>query len=109
MITRRFAWFLSSVACLTFLTYVGLVVLATGCASMSVAQSGSHHHSQESTPSALCAWSCQMISQSGPAVSVAMARVSLVATPVPLPHASTYSITPSAFHSSRAPPVVSLG
>lgn len=79
MTTRRCACLLGSVACLTIGLYLALVVLATGCASMPLSSSETHHHSQESAHAPLCAWSCQMVSQSGLVASAPMAVVTLVA------------------------------
>ncbi len=109
MPTRRFVCSLGSVACLTIALYVALVVPATGCVSMPLSSSEGHRHSEESAHASLCAWSCQMISQSGPTASVPPVVADLLATPVGLPHAPTHSIVHSASPSSRAPPVCSLG
>ena len=109
MITRRFAWFLSSVACLMVFVYLALVVLAAGCVSMPVEPSGTHHHSQESAHSPLCAWSCQLVSQSGLVASVPMAIISLVAISVVIPVLHSHLASPSASRSSRAPPVFTFG
>lgn len=106
---HRFDHLIGHVACVTILTYLGLVLLATGCAAMSVEPTGAHHHSQEASHSSLCAWSCQMISQSGPAASVPMAVVSFVSAPAMLPHAHPQLHTSVAPRSSRAPPSLSLG
>lgn len=91
------------------LVYLGLVVLAAGCASMSIVPSDSHHHSHDATHSALCAWSCQIMSQDGLVASVPTAGVSLVV--IPLASSLTYSQAASPFASrlSRAPPVFALG
>ena len=110
MTTRRFAWFLSSVACLTVLVYLGLVVLAASCVFMPVASSGAHHHAQESAAhSPLCAWSCQMISQSGPATSALTVLLSLVVISAAVPLVHSHAISPSVSRPSRAPPVSTLG
>jgi hypothetical protein len=111
MTPHRAAHLIGFVACLTIVMYVALVVLAAGCASMpgDSFDQHDHHGAEESAHSSLCAWSCQMISQSGPVASVPLAVADLVATPMVLPQASTHSITPSALPSSRAPPFVSLG
>ncbi len=91
------------------LVYLGLVVLTAGCASMSIVPSDTHHHSHDATHSALCAWSCQMVSQDGLVASVPTAGVSLVV--IPLASSLTYSqaVSPFASRLSRAPPVCALG
>jgi hypothetical protein len=109
MIARRFAWLSRSAACLTVLVYVGLVVAAAGCASMPVASSGAHHHSQESAHSPLCAWSCQMVSQTGPVASAPTVLVSLVVVSEAVPLAHSHSIAHSISRPARAPPVFTLG
>lgn len=111
MTNRRSTHGVGSVACMTVVVYVALVLLAAGCISMPVGSSEGHDHhdSGKSAHSSLCAWSCQMISQTGPVTSVSPVVVNFVATTVLLPHVSTYSHTPFALRSSRAPPVVSLG
>lgn len=106
---HRSAHGIGSVSCLTIVVYLALVLFAAGCASMPIGSSEGHdHHSQDVSHSPLCAWSCQMISQTGPVTSVSPVVVNFVATTVLLPHVSTYSTTPFALRSSRAPPVVSL-
>ena len=105
MAPRRFARSLSSVASLTIVLYVALVALATGCASMPLFSSETHHHSQESAHSPLCAWSCQILSQNGLVVSVPTAVVSLVAISVVIPALYSHPASPPASRSSRAPPV----
>jgi hypothetical protein len=109
MTTRRLVWLLNSVACLTMLAYLGLVVLAAGCVSMPVLSSGPHHHSQEPPHSSLCAWSCQMMSQSGLVPTESPAVISFVAISVVRPLRSFYPVTPSALYPSRAPPFPSVG
>jgi hypothetical protein len=105
MTTRRFTSVFGLFACLTIVLYGALVVLATGCAAMPLSSSDTHHHSQESTHSSICAWSCQLLSQNGlvvsaPAVAVSLAAISVVAL---VPH--PYAASPSAPRSSRAPPL----
>jgi hypothetical protein len=97
------------VACLTIGLYLGLVVLATGCASMPLSSSEAHHHSQESAHSPLCAWSCQVMSQSGLLVSVPTAVVSLAAISVVIPVRYSHPASPSVSRSSRAPPLFIVG
>jgi hypothetical protein len=109
MTTRRFTSMFGLVACLTIGLYLGLVVLATGCASMPLSSSGAHHHSHESAHSPLCAWSCQMLSQSGLVVSAPAAAVSLVAISVVASVLHSYSAFPSAPYTSRAPPPFLVG
>jgi hypothetical protein len=109
MPSRRFAGLLGVVACLTIVLYGALVVLATGCASMPLSASRTHHHSEQSAHSPLCAWSCQMMSQSGLVVSVPDAVVSLAAISVVIPVLYSHPASPSASRSSRAPPVFTLG
>ena len=108
MIARRFAWLPCSVACLTVLLYVGLVALTAGCVSMPVSPSGSHHHSQESTHSPLCAWSCQMVSQTGLVASAPTLLVSLVVVSEAVPLVHSPSIAHSIPRPARAPPVFTL-
>lgn len=91
------------------LVYLGLVVFAAGCVSMSIVPSDSHHHSHDATHSALCAWSCQVVSQEGlvasdPTVGVRLVAISLTPS---LDHLYTISYPTS--HPSRAPPVFPLG
>jgi hypothetical protein len=109
MMTRRFAWLPCSVACLTILVYMGMVVLAVGCVSMSVSPSGSHHHSQESPHSPLCAWSCHMVSQAGPVASAPSVLVSLVLVSEAVPLAHSHSVALSISRPARAPPIFTLG
>jgi hypothetical protein len=109
MTSRRFAGSLGVVACLTIALYGALVVLATGCASMPLSSSETHHHSQESAHAPLCAWSCQMVSQSGLVASVPRAVVTLVAILMVIPALESHPASPSTPRSSRAPPVFSLG
>ena len=110
MTARRSTHVVGSVACMTIVVYVALVLLAASCMSMSVGSSEGHdHHSQDPSHSPLCAWSCQMVSQSGLTASVQMVGVSLVSTSVVLSHHSNHSHTALALRSSRAPPVVFLG
>ena len=109
MKTCRFSSVIGLVACLTLGLYLALVVLATGCASMPPSSSETHHHSQESAHSPLCAWSCQILSQNGLVVSVPTAVVSLVAISVVIPVLHSHPASPSASRSSRAPPVFTLG
>ncbi len=109
MAPRRFACSLGSVACLTAVLYVALVVLATGCVSMPLSSSGAHHHSEQSAHSPVCAWSCQMVSQSGLVASVFAAVVSLVVISLVIPALHPYPASPSTPRSSRAPPVFTLG
>ncbi|MEQ1845118.1 MAG: hypothetical protein ABL983_06010 [Nitrospira sp.] len=109
MAPRRFARSLSSVASLTIVLYVALVALATGCASMPLSSSGAHHHSEQSAHSPVCAWSCQMVSQSGLVASVFAAVVSLAAISVVRPVFHSHLASSSTSRSSRAPPVFTLG
>ena len=52
-----------TVASVTAVVYLALVVLSAGCLFMHAAPSGGHeHHAQDSTHSPLCAWSCQAVS-----------------------------------------------
>ncbi|CUS35862.1 conserved hypothetical protein [Candidatus Nitrospira nitrificans] len=101
--------FRRSVVGLTILVYVGLVVPAAGCASMPVAPSGSHHHSQESAHSPLCTWSCQMASQAGPMASAPIVLVGLVVASEALSIACSHSVDHSISRPARAPPVLALG
>ena len=109
MTSRRFACPLGSVACLTIALYVALVVLATGCASMPLSSYGTHHHSEEPTHSSICAWSCQIVSQSGLVASVPTAVLLLIAFPVMILFLSSVSVFPFAPPHSRAPPVCAPG
>lgn len=109
MTTRRLASVFSLIASLTIGLYLALVVLATGCASMPLSFSETHHHSQEPAHSPICAWSCQMVSQSGLVASVPMAVVSLVAILMVSPVLHSHPVSPSTPRSSRAPPVCALG
>lgn len=110
MIVRRFAGSVGVVACLTVMVYVALVILAAGCVPMPIGSSGEHdHHSQDSTHSSLCAWSCQIMSQSGPVASVPTMVVNLVAVMVTAPSVDSHSVSPRALQPSRAPPVFALG
>ena len=55
-----------AVAALTAVVYLALVVLASGCLFMHAVPSGGHeHHTQDSSHSPLCAWSCQALSGGG--------------------------------------------
>ena len=108
MTSRRFASSLGLVACVTLSLYLALVVLATGCASMPLSSSETHHHSQESAHAPLCVWSCQMVSQSGLVASAPMAVVTLVAISMVSPAPRLHPASPSTPRSSRAPPVFSL-
>lgn len=89
--------------------YLGLVVLAASCAAMPIVPSETHHHSQDATHSALCAWSCQMVSQSGLVASVttAVATVVVISGMVPIPQ--SLPEFPSVSRSSRAPPLFIVG
>ncbi|WP_141654257.1 hypothetical protein [Candidatus Nitrospira nitrosa] len=109
MATLRSTWFPPAVSCLMLLVYLGLVVLAAGCAAMPIVPSEAHHHSQDATHSALCAWSCQMVSQSALAASVptAVATVVMISGMVPVPQSRPES--PSISRSSRAPPLFIVG
>ncbi len=109
MTTRWVGWLLSSVACLTILVYLGLVVLAAGCVSMPASSSGSHHHPQASAHSSLCVWSCQMISQGGPAASVPTLAVTLVVVSEAVSLAHSHLVAYSISRPARAPPVFTLG
>lgn len=109
MKSRRFASVIGLVACLTLGLYLVLVVLATGCASMPLSSSETHHHSHESAHSPLCAWSCQMLSQSGLVASVPMAVVSLVAISLVILAHHPYPASFSTPRASRAPPVFLRG
>jgi hypothetical protein len=109
MIIHRSGYLVGSVACLT-VVYVALVVMAAGCVSMPVSASEGHdHHSQDSTHSSLCAWSCQMMSQSGPVASVPTVVVGFVAVPVTAPSVDSHSASLPTLRPSRAPPVFPLG
>ena len=105
----RVIGFRRSVVGLTILVYVGLVVAAVGCASMPVASFGAHHHSQASTHSPLCAWSCQIVSQTGPVASAPTVLVSLVVVSEAAPLAHSHSVAHSISRPARAPPVFTLG
>lgn len=109
MTSRRFASVIGLVACLTLGMYLGLIVLATGCASMPLASSDTHHHSQESTHSSICAWSCQLLSQNGLVVSGGAAVVGLIPIAVVNPVCYSCPLSPSVSHSSRAPPLFIVG
>lgn len=109
MTSRRFASLLGLVACVTLSLYLALVVLATGCASMPLSSSETHHHSQESDHAPLCAWSCQLASQSGLVASVPMAVVILIAISMVSPVFNSHHASPFTPRSSRAPPVLTLG
>lgn len=91
------------------LVYLGLVVLAAGCAAMPIVPSETHHHSQGATHSALCVWSCQMVSQSALVASVptAVTTVVVISGMVPIPQSHPGS--PSISRSSRAPPLFVVG
>ena len=106
---RRVARSLVSVASPTIVLYAALVLPATGCASMPLSSSGTHHHSQESTHAPLCAWSCQMVSKSGLVASVPMVVVTLVAILMVSPVLHAHYGVSSASSASRAPPVPMLG
>lgn len=109
MTTRRFACLLGSVACLTIVLYLALVVVATGCASMPLSSSGTHHHSEQSGHSPICAWSCQIVSQSGLVTALPTAVFLLVAFPVMAPILSSVLVSPFALRQSRAPPACAFG
>lgn len=109
MTSRRFAISLNLVACLTIVLYGVLVVLATGCAAMPLSSFDTHHHSQESAHSSLCAWSCQLLSQNGLVVSGGAAVVGLIAIPVVNPVCYSCPLSPSVSRSSRAPPLFIVG
>lgn len=108
MAVRRFVSSPSLVACLTIVLYGVLVVLAMGCAAMPLAQHGSHHDPQESTHSPICAWSCQILSQSGLVVSGGAAVVGLIAIAMVNPILHSCPASPSVSRSSRAPPLFSV-
>lgn len=101
--------FRRSVVCLTVLVYLGLVSLAASCASMPIVQSEAHHHSQESAHSLLCAWSCQMVSQSGLVASAPTVLVSLVEVSAAMPLAHSNWSGHSLSRPARAPPIFTLG
>jgi hypothetical protein len=103
------AGFRRSVVCLTVLVYLGLVALAASCASMPVAQSKAHHHSHESAHSPLCAWSCQMVSQSGLVASSPSLLVSLVEVSAAVALVHSYWVVPPISRPARAPPMFTLG
>lgn len=109
MMTHRTIGLLGSAAWLMVVLYLGVVILAGGCVSMPASPSGPHPHSHDSHHSSLCAWSCQMMSQSGLVVSVPTAIVSLAAISVVIPVFYSHPASPSASRSSRAPPVFILG
>lgn len=109
MMSRRFVSLSGPIACLTILVYLGLVVPAGSCVSMSIAPSGAHHQSQESAHSSLCVWSCQMSSQSGLVASAPTVLVSLVAISAAAPLIHSHAVSSSASRFSRAPPVFTLG
>jgi len=63
---RHMKQIFETVAGLTAVAYLSLVVLAAGCLFMHAAPSGGHeHHAQDSSQSPLCAWSCQALSGGG--------------------------------------------
>lgn len=108
--SHRSAHLISSVVSLTIVVYAALVVFAAGCASMPVGASEGHdHHSQDTSHSLLCAWSCQIVSQSGPTASVPPVVANFVATPVLLTHVPTHTDVLFTSRSSRAPPSLTLG
>lgn len=79
-----------TVAGLTAVAYLALVVLAAGCLFMHAAPSGGHeHHAQDSSHSPLCAWSCQALSGGG-----------LIAEP---PMVMAWSIEPAVWFHAAVP------
>lgn len=63
---RTMKQIVGTVAGLTAVVYLSLVVLAAGCLFMHAAPSAGHeHHGQDASHSPLCAWSCQALSGGG--------------------------------------------
>lgn len=74
-----------------------------------VSSRGHDHHGKESAHSSLCAWACQIITQSGVIASVATGDFGLVSVAAVTPVVELRASSFSASQSSRAPPVFTLG
>lgn len=102
-----------TLAGITGAVYFGLVCLVAACAPAlpTASSSGEHaHHQQhEGAHSPLCAWACQVLSQSGPAPSASGEVSHLVLLASVVPHVKLLSVSHSVSLHPRAPPVSTLG
>jgi hypothetical protein len=97
---------LGSVAGLTAVVYLALVVLAAGCLFMHATPSGGHeHHSADPSHSPLCAWSCQAVSSLAVLTHPPMTLTAAVARMEAVPDSLTISHSVTTHIKSRAPPI----
>lgn len=94
-----------TVASITAVVYLALVVLASGCLFMHAAPSGGHdHHAQDSAHSPLCAWSCQAVSGGGLVSEPPMVTTWSVERAMLLQSSTPFSSFILALLKTRAPP-----